>query len=554
MLLRIHNPDRGASFIEYSAILVLVAAMFVTVAVSGIADRPAVMISDALDRITGNTPDSASSDPGDDTSGGGGDDSSGAGDDSGGADDADGSGGDGSGGSDDDGDDGCGWNPICHGGNALDATGDGLSTAWEWTTDTAAPQVGGFFSGLGQGVWNDITGIGDIFTTNPIDTVTGMWEGIKEDPLSLVISPEAREAWSNGDYGEALGLGTWDIGSWFIPGAGWAAKAGKLGKLAPGNSRGDSSNDGNNNRDNDDNDDNNENNSGLSCPIGGSSFVPGTEVLMAGGDRVPIEAVDVGDEVWAFDPATGEEGPREVTGLIGGADEKTLVDIAITDSNGETGSVTATDAHPFWVPEAGAWVEAIDLDPGTWLRTSAGTWTQVTAVDIRTVADQQVHNLTVDDLHTYYVVGGANTALVHNQNDCTPAGPEAVDEWRQHWADEGQAYSGRRNVAVADTNIEGFENTQRAGTSGPDRPGSTPMPGQTRYNADRSADSEQKILEDIADELNPRDSNGNYPETRPDIEGSIDLYSERPPCSSCEGVIEQFEREFPNVEVNVRHG
>ncbi|WP_420160887.1 polymorphic toxin-type HINT domain-containing protein [Nocardiopsis sp. CNT-189] len=59
--------------------------------------------------------------------------------------------------------------------------------------------------------------------------------------------------------------------------------------------------------------------------------------------------------------------------------------------------------HPFWAPEAARWVDAIDLEPGTWLRTSAGTWTQVTATEVHRADDQQVHNLTVDDLHTYYV-------------------------------------------------------------------------------------------------------------------------------------------------------
>ena len=44
-------------------------------------------------------------------------------------------------------------------------------------------------------------------------------------------------------------------------------------------------------------------------------------------------------------------------------------------------SVVATDAHPFWVPELAEWVDAIDLQVGQWLQTSAGTWAQITAVD-----------------------------------------------------------------------------------------------------------------------------------------------------------------------------
>ncbi|MBB4932252.1 hypothetical protein F4561_003072 [Lipingzhangella halophila] len=605
MLIRIHDPERGASFSNYAAVILLVAAILAGVVTSGVTDKPAELIQDALDQVTGASP--GGSEPGDDggaapddssdeesdyasrgngDGGGDGEDTSYASRDTGGDDDGGGDGEDTSyasrdtGDDDDgggDGDDGCGWNVFCHGGNVADAAGDGLSNAWDWTTetsgnawdwttekagnvgdwfaetagnvgdwfaDTAAPHLKDFFGGLWEGIWGDISGIADIFTTNPIDTFSGMWEGIKEDPLSLLLSPEAREAWSNGDYAEAAGLATWDIGSWFIPGAGWASKIAKLKKL-DGNGNDSDSNSNN------DSEDNENNNTELACAR--NSFVPGTEVLMAGGGLQPIESVAVGDEVWAFDPATGEEGPRTVTALPSDEGEKTLVDLTVTDAAGGSATLTATDEHPFWAPEAGEWVDAIDLDPGTWLRTASGTWVQVSAVGIRDVADQRVHNLAVDDLHTYYVDAGAGTALVHNE-DCAPASQEAVNDWRQYWADEGQAYSKKRNVAVADINIDGLDNRQLAGTSGPDRPGSTPMPEDQRYTANTNADSEQKILESLAEELNPRDADGNYPETRPDIEGTIELYSERRPCPSCDGVIEQFEREFPNIDVNVTWG
>ncbi|MEV4808204.1 hypothetical protein AB0K18_50185, partial [Nonomuraea sp. NPDC049421] len=44
---------------------------------------------------------------------------------------------------------------------------------------------------------------------------------------------------------------------------------------------------------------------------------------------------------------------------------------------------------------------------------SAGTYVQITAIAHRT-ATQRVHNLTVQDLHTYYVVAGSQAILVHN--------------------------------------------------------------------------------------------------------------------------------------------
>lgn len=147
-----------------------------------------------------------------------------------------------------------------------------------------------------------------------------------------------------------------------------------------------------------------------------NSFVPGTLVLLADGNAKPIELVSVGDRVLAHDPETGEQGPREVTQRIVGGGAKILVDVTVTDGSGDTGSVTATDNHPFWVLDQG-WTDAIDLEPGSWLRTSVGVWVQVEGVDVYTVAEQVVHNLTVADLHTYYALMGEIPVLSHNA-DC----------------------------------------------------------------------------------------------------------------------------------------
>ncbi|PSK87361.1 intein [Murinocardiopsis flavida] len=148
----------------------------------------------------------------------------------------------------------------------------------------------------------------------------------------------------------------------------------------------------------------------------GNSFVPGTLVLLASGAQVPIEDIEVGDEVHAFDPRTGEEGPRPVIDLIEGTGKKTLVDITVTNDDGTKGTVTATDEHPFWVPDKAEWVDAIDLKAGSWLRTSNGTWVQVSSIEHQTVARQRVRNLTVAELHTYYVFVNASPVLVHNSN------------------------------------------------------------------------------------------------------------------------------------------
>lgn len=144
-----------------------------------------------------------------------------------------------------------------------------------------------------------------------------------------------------------------------------------------------------------------------------NSFVPGTEVLMADGTTEPIEDVEIGDYVWATDPETGEAGPRQVVDTIVGDGVKQIVEI---DALGDT--IIATGGHPFWVANDGAWIDAEDLDVGDRLLLADGGTTPVTAIDKRG-AVQRVHNLTVDGIHTYFVVVGDGEALVHNSGPCS---------------------------------------------------------------------------------------------------------------------------------------
>ncbi|GAA4593682.1 hypothetical protein GCM10023194_58560 [Planotetraspora phitsanulokensis] len=150
-----------------------------------------------------------------------------------------------------------------------------------------------------------------------------------------------------------------------------------------------------------------------------NSFVPGTKVQMADGTTKDIDKVELGDKVLATDAETGKTEAKPVTDLIKGEGDKNLVEITVdTDGKkgGKTGKITATDGHPFWVSELGEWVDAKDLKAGMWLRTSSGTYVQITAIKKWTAHHQRVHNLTIADLHTYYVLAGATPVLVHNAN------------------------------------------------------------------------------------------------------------------------------------------
>ncbi|GLU47151.1 polymorphic toxin-type HINT domain-containing protein [Nocardiopsis ansamitocini] len=423
MLRRIHDPDRGASALEYAGVFLLVAAIVAALALTDVGTQVSTGLTQAVDRALGRedtTPQEAAQPEGSSPATVPAVDTTGHDAPEGGA---------------------PVLTPVNNNNNNDDDGGGGgnfLTDAWDWTWDKGSAIGSGLWdSGAGfvgdvkdgaVGLWN---GAGDLWNdpgqwaSDTWDSVwggvTGTWDAATSDPWGFVkdlfVSEEAQADW---DDGERLHAGSQVVGDTligFIPFLGWGKKIDRAFGLG-GNNR-----DSNSNSDSDsdsDSDGGNRDQDAISCPRGPNSFIPATLVLMADGSTTPIEAVQVGHEVLATDPLTGESAPREVTHLIEGSGAKTLVDITITDTDGHTATITATDAHPFWVPDLAQWVDAADLEPGSWLRTSTGTWVQADAVDVRTVADQQVHNLTVEDLHTYHVVAGETPLLVHNSNSCIP--------------------------------------------------------------------------------------------------------------------------------------
>ncbi|BCJ59918.1 hypothetical protein Jiend_33400 [Micromonospora endophytica] len=153
---------------------------------------------------------------------------------------------------------------------------------------------------------------------------------------------------------------------------------------------------------------------GVGGACGFRSFSGDTEVLMADGSKKPIEDVEIGDVVLATDPETGEEGAREVTHLW--VHEDQLVDLKVSG-----GEVTTTEDHPFWNVTDQQWQDSQDLDPGDLLHTANGATLTVTGVDWNTTRQGTAYNLTVADIHTYYVLAGNTPVLVHNTNCSTNA-------------------------------------------------------------------------------------------------------------------------------------
>ncbi len=211
------------------------------------------------------------------------------------------------------------------------------------------------------------------------------------------------------------------------------------------------------------------------------SFLPDTEVLMADGSRKKIADVKVGDTVVTTDTETGKNHTKKVVRTIRTEDDKDFTELTIATKDGEA-ALIATDTHPFWVPELKEWVEAGDLTKGQFLRTSAGTHVQITAVS-RYTKTQRTNDLTIDDIHAYYALAGQTPVLVHNSS-CplyTVGGPR-VRPGKDIDVDADGFVNGPTAEQLKSLDVQGLstfdsvENASRIGLKGQVRTPAGPLP------------------------------------------------------------------------------
>ncbi|MET8045435.1 polymorphic toxin-type HINT domain-containing protein [Micromonospora sp. NPDC005215] len=138
------------------------------------------------------------------------------------------------------------------------------------------------------------------------------------------------------------------------------------------------------------------------------SFESATLVLMADGSRKPISEIEVGDEVIAADPETGEQEAREVTQVF--VHQDTVIDLAL-----DNGAVLGTtEDHPFWSVTDHKFERADELAAGEQVLTADGAALAVRGLRLTTSRATMAYNLEVDGIHTYYVLAGKAPVLVHN--------------------------------------------------------------------------------------------------------------------------------------------
>lgn len=151
---------------------------------------------------------------------------------------------------------------------------------------------------------------------------------------------------------------------------------------------------------------------------------------MGDGTTKPIEDVREGDLVLANDPGSSD-GPvvKPVLHTLNGKTMR-LIEIAFdrNDDGVEDGSFAATGMHPLWTKNAG-WVNVEDITAGDELQSHEGSTLKV----LRTTTKQgysETHNLTVEGVHTFFIVVNGTSVLVHND-------PPRIHGFAPDWVTKG---------------------------------------------------------------------------------------------------------------------
>jgi hypothetical protein len=117
--------------------------------------------------------------------------------------------------------------------------------------------------------------------------------------------------------------------------------------------------------------------------------------------------------------------------------------------------IQTTSAHLFWDPDAGKFLPADHLKPGTHLKTPDGQSAVVAGGSTPADHDGWMWDLTVpgNNDHDFYVAVAATAVLVHN----CPEGEKVADNIADHAAERAQAGDGTHYVSgVSPQDLSGY--------------------------------------------------------------------------------------------------
>jgi RHS repeat-associated protein len=177
------------------------------------------------------------------------------------------------------------------------------------------------------------------------------------------------------------------------------------------------------------------------------SFSSDTEITTLEGLQ-PINQLQVGDLVLAYDESSGKTGFYTVTATFAHVDPL----IILLSVNGE--QIETTPEHPFYTA-AGEWIPAGQLQIGDSLRRADGSSGLVTAIALRSQT-QQMYNITVAEAHTYFI--GDGKWLVHNACPIKQAGGSLPARKSEYGSYTNTHASGKKYAGMG-----GRERAQRSG-------------------------------------------------------------------------------------------
>ncbi|WP_342748541.1 LamG-like jellyroll fold domain-containing protein [Streptomyces thermovulgaris] len=154
---------------------------------------------------------------------------------------------------------------------------------------------------------------------------------------------------------------------------------------------------------------------GASCPIRPKephSFTGLTGVLMANGTVKPISEVKVGDYVLTAEPGKKKKEKHRVKAVIVTKTDRNYVDVVV-DTKAGLKTIQTTKHHQFYEISRNTWTQAGDLKAGYTLQNGDGGPTKIVKVKAYT-AQRTTYDLSIDGLHTYHVLAGTTSVLVHN--------------------------------------------------------------------------------------------------------------------------------------------
>jgi Pretoxin HINT domain len=229
---------------------------------------------------------------------------------------------------------------------------------------------------------------------------------------------------------------------------------------------------------------------------------------MADGSQRAIAKVDLGDYVVATDPITGDTTARQVTVLHENLDSDfTDITVMVDPDPAVVGDeslkrLSTTWHHPFFDATNDGWVEAAQLHSGHQLAELGGAVVIVVSVQNYT-GSRLMYDLTVDTVHTYYVMVGGIPVLVHNMPAPEPDTPRYIrDEIARIKAGNGRPHidlgTGQQEIWTGTHANDTASNNRRWGNNGGTATGSRVWEVPAKDNV-RFPDSPQKykILESL---------------------------------------------------------